>query len=223
MSFPRRQFLKYGCSCAIGLVFSKSLQAQVPLKNSVYDFRGTLFINKSPGIVGQEIKSGDTITTGISSKATILFGGDVYHLKESTTFVLPSDSNAKSSVISGAILGAFTPGKPKKIQVGDKVVLSIRGTGIYIEVGAESSDFCLCYGQANLSSNKSDVDIITDTKFHKDYTIQSDGEIRPTYWYDRRLTHTSRQNIELEKLAGRTSPFDGGLRDWVAQFEDPEL
>ena len=224
MTINRRQFLRYGCTaCAAGFLFPEILLAQAATKNTVYDLKGQLQLNKAPAIIGQEVKAGDTLTTGSNGRATILFQGDAYHLKENTTFVLPNDFGAKSSVVGGAVLAAFTPGKPKKIGVGDKTVLSIRGTGVFIEVGPENIDFCLCYGQANLSSDKSDVDIVTDTKFHKDFTILPSGEIRPTFWYERRMSHSSRQNIELEKIVGRPSPFDGGYRDWIAQFEDPEL
>jgi hypothetical protein len=224
MRTSRRQFLKYGClACSAGILFPASLLAQANNKNIVQDIKGSLLVNKTSAMIGQEIKAGDTLSTGVSSKATVLFGGDAYHLKENTVFVLPKDIDSKSSLVGGAVLAAFNPGKPKKIEIASKTVLSIRGTGTYIEVGANSSDFCLCYGAANLRSDKSDIDVITDTKFHKDFTILTDGEIRPTYWHERRLSHTSRQNIELEKIAGRPSPFDGGYRDWISQFEDPDL
>ena len=223
MRATRRRFIQYSCvACSIGM-FPELLLAQSISKNVVHDIKGQLLINKASAIIGQELKTGDSLVTGKNSKATILFQGDAYHLKESTTFILPTDAGSNSSVVGGAVLAAFTPGKQKKINISDKTVLSIRGTGVYVEVGAESSDFCLCYGQANLSSNKSDVDVVTDTKFHKDFTIEANGEIHPTNWYDRRLTHTSRQNIELERVAGRPSPFEGGFRDWISQFEDPDL
>jgi hypothetical protein len=220
----RRRFLKYGCvACASGLLFPQLLLAQSGAKNTVYEFQGQLQINKVPATVGQSVKAGDAIVTGVDSKATIVFNGDAYHLKEKTNFVLPNEQGSSASVVSGAVLAAFTPGKPKKIQIGEKVVLAIRGTGVYIEVDEDKSNFCLCYGSANLISEKSDVDVVTDTKFHKDFTILGDGEIRPSYPYERRLNHTSRQNIELEKIVGRPSPFDGSVRQWISQLESPEL
>lgn len=225
LPFNRRQFLQYGCLACGGAAFTfpHLLAAQSVNKNTVNDLRGQLQINQAFAFIGQEVKSGDILVTGKSSSATILIDGDAYHLKENTTFVLPNQFGEKASLAKGAVLAAFTPGRPKKITVGDKTVLSIRGTGVFIEIGPENIDFCLCYGQASLSSDKSAVEIVTDTKFHKDFTILPSGEIRPTIWYERRMTHTSRQNIELEKTAGRPSPFDGGYRDWIAQFEDAEL
>jgi hypothetical protein len=109
------------------------------------------------------------------------------------------------------------------MQINQKSNLVVRGTGVYIGIEPEMTEFCLCYGEVDLSSDKSNVRINTESKFHKDFVILSDGEIRPAFWHERRLTHTSRQNIELEKLAGRPSPFDGGYRDFVANFESSEL
>jgi hypothetical protein len=220
----RRQFIQYACAGCAGVLFTpKLLLAQAAAKNAVHDFQGQLTINKIPATVGQTLKAGDSVITGANSKANIVFNGDAYHLKEKTNFVLPNEQGASASVASGAVLAAFSPGKPKKIQIGEKVVLAIRGTGVYIEVGKEKSNFCLCYGSANLSSDKSNIDVVTDTKFHKDFTILNNGEVRSSYPYERRLNHTSRQNIELEKIVGRPSPFGGSIRKWISQLESPDL
>lgn len=165
------------------------------------------------------------MSTGEASSAVLLFGGDSYALKQSTTFVLPNENlqDKSSSLVSGAILASFLPGKPRRIQINQKSTLVVRGTGVYIGIEPEMTEFCLCYGEVDLYSDKSNIHINTESKFHKDFVILNDGEIRPAFWYERRLTHTSRQNIELEKLAGRPSPFDGGYRDFVSNFEGSEL
>jgi hypothetical protein len=219
----RRTFLKNGCYACVASLFPSLLWSEVPRSNAVVDLKGDLRINGKPAVIGQPLREGDTLITGIASKATIFFNGDAYHLKENTKFALPIDTTSFFKIFSGAVLGAFAPNKPKTIQIGEKTVLSIRGTGACFELGAERSDVCLCYGHAFLSSNKSEYEIVTDTKFHKDFTILSDGEIRPTHWHERRPSHTSRQNIELERIAGRASPFDGGYRDWISKFQSTEL
>mgnify|MGYP003350020380 CR=1 FL=1 len=56
-------------------------------------------------------------------------------------------------------------------------------------------------------------------KFHKDLIMLEDGTIRTPKFTERKLDHTSRENIELEKLLGRPSPFGGGYRDFMALFE----
>lgn len=191
----------------------------------VHSAKGKVQVNKKEVLAGAALSSGDTVSTGENSSAVLLFGGDSYALKQLTTFVLPDEKlpDKSSSLETGAILASFLPRKPRVIQINQKSNLVVRGTGVYIGIEPEMTEFCLCYGEVDLYSDKSRVSINTESKFHKDFIILNDGEIRPAFWYERRLTHTSRQNIELEKLAGRPSPFDGGYRDFVSNFESTEL
>jgi hypothetical protein len=191
----------------------------------VQSIKGKVQVNKKDVSAGANLMPGDTVSTAENSSAVLLFGGDSYLLKQSTTFVLPNENlqDNSSSLVGGAVLASFLPGKPKRMQINQKSNLVVRGTGVYIGIEPEVTEFCLCYGEVDLYSEKSNVRINTDSKFHKDFVILNDGEIRPAFWYERRLTHTSRQNIELEKIAGRSSPFDGGYRDFVASFESSEL
>lgn len=191
----------------------------------VQSTKGKVQVNKKDVLTGATLYPGDSVSTGENSSAVLLFGGDSYALKQSTTFVLPNENlqDKSSSLVSGAVLASFLPGKPRRIQINQKSNLVVRGTGVYIGIEPEMTEFCLCYGEVDLYSDKSHVNINTESKFHKDFVILNDGEIRPAFWYERRMTHTSRQNIELEKLAGRPSPFDGGYRDFVSNFESSEL
>lgn len=224
--FTRRQFIKYTCvSCASGILAAKSASAVTDNQYLVQNIKGKVQVNKKYVAVGATLALGDSVSTGEASSAVLLFGGDSYMLKQSTTFVLPNENlqDNSSSLVSGAILASFLPGKPKKIQIDQRSTLVVRGTGVYIGIEPEMTEFCLCYGEVDLYSDKSKVQINTESKFHKDFVILNDGEIRPAFWYERRLTHTSRQNIELEKIAGRPSPFDGGYRDFIANFEDSNI
>jgi hypothetical protein len=191
----------------------------------VQSIKGKVQVNRKDVVAGSNLTPGDTVSTAENSSAVLLFGGDSYFLKQSTTFVLPNENlqDNSSSLVSGAVLASFLPGKPRRMQINQKSNLVVRGTGVYVGIEPEMTEFCLCYGEVDLYSNKSNVHITTESKFHKDFVILSDGEIRPAFWYERRLTHTSRQNIELEKIAGRPSPFDGGYRDFVSNFESSEL
>jgi hypothetical protein len=222
--FSRRQFLKYVCaSCSLGTLLNSYLLASE--QYVVQSVKGKVNVNKKEVMVGASLSPGDAVSTGENSSAVLLFGGDAYALKQSTTFILPNENlqDKSSSLVSGAVLASFIPGKPRRMQINQKSNLVVRGTGVYIGIEPEVTEFCLCYGEVDLSSDKSNVRINTESKFHKDFVILSDGEIRPAFWHERRLTHTSRQNIELEKLAGRPSPFDGGYRDFVSNFESSEL
>lgn len=224
--FSRRQFLKYGCtSCLAASSLWNAISHASNSRHLVQSMSGKVQVNGKKISAGAALNAGETVSTGENSSAVLLFGGDSYLLKQLTTFVLPNESlqDNSSSLMKGAILASFLPGKPKRIQINQKSNLVVRGTGVYIGIEPEITEFCLCYGEVDLYSDKSHIRINTESKFHKDFVILDDGEIRSAFWYERSLTHTSRQNIELEKLSDRPSPFDGGYRDFISNFESSEL
>lgn len=190
-------------------------------KNIIEKIEGRVLINRVSAMKGSSVKSGDEISTFTNSKAIILYEDEVYQIRENTTFVLPSGVNKDntSNLVTGSVLAAFTPGKPRKMKIGGLATLSIRGTGIYARSDNEGVHYCLCYGRSNLASHDHSVDLDTASKFHKDLIVLKDGNIRTPKMTERKLDHTSRENIELEKLLNRPSPFGGGYRDFMARFE----
>ena len=189
--------------------------------NLIQRIEGKVLLNKKPATQGTLVKSADEITTLANSKATVLYEDEVYQIRENTTFLLPSGFNKdnSSNLVTGSVLAAFTPGKPRKMKIGGLATLSIRGTGIYARSDNEGVHYCLCYGHSTLASHDHSVDLDTVSKFHKDLIVLKDGNIRTPKFTERKLDHTSLENIELEKLLNRPSPFGGGYRDFMAFFE----
>ena len=189
--------------------------------NLIQRIEGKVLLNKKPATQGTLVKSADEITTLPNSKAVVLYEDEVYQIRENTTFVLPSGVNKdnSSNLVTGSVLAAFTPGKPRKMKIGGLATLSIRGTGIYARSDNEGVHYCLCYGHSTLASHDHSVDLDTGSKFHKDLIVLKDGNIRTPKFTERKLDHTSRENIQLEKLLNRPSPFGGGYRDFMALFE----
>jgi len=189
--------------------------------SNIQNIEGQVYINKVIAKPGIPVKANDEISTGPNSKVVVLYEDEVYQIRENTTFVLPSGTNKDntSNLVAGSVLAAFTPGKPRKMKIGGLATLSIRGTGIYARSDNEGVHYCLCYGHSNLASHNHSVDLDTASKFHKDLIVLKDGNIRKPKFTERKLDHTSRDNIELEKLLDRPSPFGGGYRDFMAFFE----
>jgi hypothetical protein len=211
------QFL-IGLSVFLIFLSSNSFAAD---SNLIQRIEGKVLLNKKPATQGALVKSADEITTLPNSKAVVLYEDEVYQIRENTTFVLPSGVNKDntSNLVKGSVLAAFTPGKPRQMKIGGLATLSIRGTGIYARSDDEGVHFCLCYGHSTLASHDHSVDLDTASKFHKDLIVSKDGNIRTPKFTERKLDHTSRENIELEKLLNRPSPFGGGYRDFMALFE----
>ena len=208
------KFIFISLICLVNLSFAADT-------NMIQSLEGKVLINKVFAVKGAFIKSADEIITLANSKAVVLYEKEVYQIRENTTFILPSGSSKDntSNLVTGSVLAAFTPGKPRKMKIGGLATLSIRGTGIYARSDNEGVHYCLCYGRSTLASHDHSVDLDTVSKFHKDLIVLQDGNIRTPKFTERKLDHTSRENIELEKLLHRPSPFGGGYRDFMAFFE----
>jgi hypothetical protein len=193
--------------------------------NLFQKIEGKVLLNKKPTIQGALVKSADEITTLPNSKAVVLYEDEVYQIRENTTFILPSgvNKNNTSNLVTGSVLAACTPGKPRKMKIGGLATLSIRGTGIYARSDNEGVHFCLCFGRSTFASHDHSVDLDTLNKFHKDLIVLKDGNIRIPKFTERKFDHTSQENIQLEKLLNRPSPFGGGYRDFVSIFENKKL
>jgi hypothetical protein len=220
-NFYNRNFLSQFLTALSIFVIFLSNNSFAADSNLIQRIEGKVLLNKKPASQGALVKSADEITTLPNSKAVVLYEDEVYQVRENTTFILPSDINKDntSNLVTGSVLAAFTPGKPRKMKIGGLATLSIRGTGIYARTDNEGVHYCLCYGHSTLASHDHSVDLDTTSKFHKDLIVLKDGNIRTPKFTERKLDHTSRENIELEKLIHRTSPFGGGYRDFMAFFE----
>ena len=121
--FSRRQFLKYTCSSCILASGLLGFRANgTTSQYLVQSIKGKVQVNKKDVSAGTSLTPGDTVSTAENSSAVLLFGGDSYFLKQSTTFVLPNENlqDTSSSLIGGAVLASFLPGKPRRMQINQK-------------------------------------------------------------------------------------------------------
>lgn len=220
----RRRLLKTACGCcALGFSPWQSLYA-APDDNVVKAARGTLMVNDVLVKAGHPLNFGDRLVTGPDSSAVVVFNQDAFQLRSLTRFRLPDRGPSSTIELdSGALLGAFLPGGERKVKVKAFTTLSIRGTGIYVGAQEDYVDFCLCYGGVSILTKTGELGLDTQSKFHQWRFIQQDGTVRHPSFTEFSPTHSSRQNVELEKVAGRASPFGGGFRDFLSIFGASEL
>jgi hypothetical protein len=222
MKYSKRKFIYNSCCLCLG-AFAFSQISYAKKKDTIIKFEGDVLLNGKKMQTDLAVKYNDKIETKSASQAVVSLDDDIFQIRENTIFELPSKNESKSGgkLLAGAILASFTPGKPKSLQVENKGTIGIRGTGIYLEIEKEQTQFCLCYGKAEIFSKNNKLITETDTKFHKDFLILNDGTIKQTEPLERKLNHTSRQNIDLENFAGRPSPFIGSFRDIISNFQSP--
>lgn len=225
MTYDRRTFLRTACGCcSLGLLPNLSSFAAAPA-NLVKSISGILTVNDVLVKPGHPLNYGDRLATGRDSSAVVTFNQDAFQLRPLTQFKLPArdEANPTLALESGSLLGAFLPGGKRQVKVKTFTTLSIRGTGIYLGVGERYADFCLCYGATSIETRTGQFELDTKDKFHQWRFIQDDGVVRKPGLTELTSTHTSRQNIELERMVGRPSPFGGGFRDFLSTFESSAL
>jgi hypothetical protein len=225
MEHKKRLLLRAACGCCGTALLTPFAALADQQSNVIKSVNGVLTVNDVVVGPGHKLNHGDRLATGRNSSAVVVFEKDAFQLRALTRFKLPERSDSASTIEleSGAFLGAFLPGSGKRIKVKTFTTLSIRGTGIYLGVHDDYADFCLCYGAAAIQTATSQMEIDTKSGFHRGLFVKNNGVIRPPSVGEQANTHSSRQNIELERLVGRASPYAGGFRDWLSKFESSTL
>jgi FecR protein len=142
---------------------------------------GEVFINISPGSIGNIVKSSDTIRTGEDSYCEIMFGeANIFRLDENTTTKINwTESDIKLE--KGSISAVFT--KLDKFLHGDKEftvttpsnVAGVRGTVFFIKVENENNTYlCICNGALTVVGPETDLDIASD--HHKAFRFTKKGD-----------------------------------------------
>lgn len=142
---------------------------------------GDVFINNTPGSIGDVVNDSDTIRTEENSYCEIIFGvSNIFRLDENTqTQINWAQSDIK--IEKGAISAVFT--KLDKFLNGDKDftvtsptnVAGVRGTVFFMKVEDDNNTYlCICNGALTVGGPEEDLDIAAD--HHKSYRFTKEGE-----------------------------------------------
>ena len=174
------------------------------VEKGVYRVRGDVRINGRLAQRGDEIRTGDTVTTGPGAELVFVVERDAFMVRQNSTVSFGADV---MRVVTGAILSVFATGKPRRIET-PTATIGIRGTGVYVEAEAARTYVCTCYGEAELASR--------DEPAARE-TVRTKQHESPRYILARGapqmlmqapvINHTDAELIMLESLVGRQPPF----------------
>lgn len=146
-SCSRRDFLQVGAALPLALL-GVHLPAQAEPK-ALRQTRGQVFINGQPTTAGAALQAGDTIRTAAASEATIVLAGDAHQLRADTQLEIRRDGGqGVLRLLSGGLLSVFQKNDKQLVTPG--ATIGIRGTAVYLYVGADSTYFCTCFGETEL-------------------------------------------------------------------------
>ncbi len=202
---PARRAVLIGAA-ALGAQLSllRKALALGSVEKGVYRLRGDVRINGEPAKQGQEIRSGDTVTTGPGAELVFVVGRDAYMVRERSSLSFGVDV---LRVVTGAVLSVFGTGARRRIDT-PMATIGIRGTGVYVESGPDRTYVCTCYGEAEIASRIDPSARETVRTKHHEAPRYVMGSGAPQVLMPAPVVnHTDAELILLEGLVGRRPPF----------------
>jgi hypothetical protein len=188
----RRDFLKLSAATPL-LLSGLSFAADDTLTLKIA--RGSLNVNGNAA--GNALQSGDTVTTE-EQAAVVVVGKDAYKIGANSQIEIKrDDSGGILKIIAGSLLAVFN--KADKKLVTPTATIGIRGTGIYLDVGKDTTYFCNCFGTTELTPQGGESRVIEATH-HLATVISHSAE--PVLSSGAMAGHSDAELRELAALAG---------------------
>jgi hypothetical protein len=200
-----------------------------------YKLLGDVRVNGLAVTLSTQLKAGDTITTGDRSFVIFVFEADAFIVRSNSEMTVrpgPSTSvsapqnkpvETKSTEIKRKpLLSAYALKRGKVLSVmasgnteitTPSAVISIRGTGVYVEAEPDESYVCVCYGETDIQSTTDPSvkeEVITQ---HHDAPKFVTGGNNPRILPAPFENHDDEELLLIETLVGRTTPYfvPGGI------------
>ncbi|MBY0270577.1 MAG: hypothetical protein K2X06_11950 [Burkholderiales bacterium] len=212
----RRSWLRGATAAAMaaGMLQLRSALAAGSLPPGVAQIKGDVRINGKPAERGQRVVQGDVIVTGSNGELVFVTERDAFLVRANSRIEFGSAAARGAAtvlrVLTGALLSVFESGARREIHT-TTATIGIRGTGIYIEIEAQRTYACTCYGEAVLTP-------VDDPAAAE--TVRTKRHDQPRYIYGKGMpqmmeaapvvNHTDAELQMLEALVGRKVPFEPG-------------
>ncbi len=213
ITLRRREWLKRALAGgAIAPLLVRDVLAASKQPAGVVMGKGQVLINGNVAGAGTLVKPGDSVVTAAGGLAVFVIGKDAFLLRENSELQTAGSGMLIASLrlVTGKLLSVF--GRGRRSIVTPTATIGIRGTGIYVEVEAERSYVCTCYGVVDLQASNMPAAKETVRTTHHDAPryIYAHGEmpikmieVAPV------KNHSDAELIMLEALVGREPPFVG--------------
>lgn len=181
---------------------------EMPAGLSMFLLAGEVTVSGTPATLDTRVEAGDLIETGPGGEAIFVFGKDAFLLRADSRLRLPSSraAGATYGLVQGKALSVFAS---RQTQISTpSAVISIRGTGVYVEVEPARSYVCLCYGAATLATADGQADEDLETEHHDaPRYILDDPRARNRIERAPFKNHDDQELLMIETLVGRTTPY----------------
>jgi hypothetical protein len=207
----RRAVLKAAAALAVQMALLRRALAAGTIEKGIYRVRGDARVNGEPARAGQEIRPGDTVTTGPGAELVFVVGRDAYLVRERSRLSFAADA---LRIATGAVLSVFGSGR-RRIETATATI-GIRGTGVYVEAEPERTYVCTCYGEVDLEARDDPASRETVRTRHHEAPRYIMARGAPQMLMQAPVVnHSDAELILLESLVGRRPPFmDSGVNPY---------
>lgn len=221
----RRQFLRHAMGSALvaGITGSSVLPAlvhamgkipeQLIAGKSIYDMRGTVFVDGKLANEDTYISANSLVETGRNSYVVFVIGFDAHILRDNSRVQFSGKDNIEESLrlATGKLLsvfGARSGGAMHQVQT-TTATIGIRGTGLYVESEENLSYACTCYGHVNIvaTANPEVQESIIATHHDAPRYITRDSSGTDLIVPAPMKNHTDEELMLIEQLVGRKPAF----------------
>lgn len=174
-------------------------------------FEGEVTVNGEAAELGLQVETGDTIATGPSSVADIVFGErNIFRLEENTTARLTLETARQGvrlergtfAAVFDELVTAGTGEQDGFLLETKTAVAGVRGTTFFVKVESEDSTFiCTCHGSLSLDPTDGPSPFTVTNYRHEAYRFRRSGD-QVVVESERDLYHSSE---DLNRLADRIS------------------
>ena len=214
----RREWLRRALlGGAIMPVLLRDALAARKLPSGMVMIKGEVTVNGNAARTGTLVKPGDSVVTAAGGLAVFVVGKDAFLLRENSELLTAGSRVLIASLrlVTGKLLSVF--GRGRCNITTPTATIGIRGTGIYIEVEAERTYVCTCYGVVDLqASNMPEAKETVHTTHHDaPRYIYAHGDM-PIRMIEPApvINHSDAELIMLEALVGREPPFVGSGKQY---------
>jgi hypothetical protein len=157
---------------------------------------------------GMEVKSGDVVRTGAASEIVFVVGRDAFLVRSDSRLEVGGAAADLFRLVTGALLSVYQPGARRTLQARNATI-GIRGTGIYVESGADKTYVCTCYGEAEIVpvDDPGAAETVRTRRHEQPRYVLAKGAPQMMMKAPV-INHTDAELTLLEWLVGRRPPFD---------------
>ncbi|MFT4721665.1 MAG: hypothetical protein ACI9SB_002842 [Candidatus Azotimanducaceae bacterium] len=197
-----------GCSSNARVVRALPRPRMMPQSTSIFQYAGSFSVNGKASDISSRVGPGDTIETNDSTEVVFVVAKDAFLLRANSRLIINRHTiGGHYELQQGKLLSVFAT-RQTEIRT-PSAVISIRGTGVYLESNAALTYLCTCYGETDIatSDNPAINEAITSKHHDAPRYVLANTNARERIIPAPFINHDDQELQLIETLVGRSTPY----------------